>query len=475
MSSFARPRSVAGWAVVSTFALGLALRVYASVSVWPADLAMHDTAGYVRGAHYGLAQAPLEPSGYSIFLRVLHAFSTRLGSVIAVQHLLGLAAGALLYLAVRRLGAPLWIALAGAAAIWLNGDQILLEQVLLSEALFVFLLMLALYGVVASRDSDGLLWPVVAGASTVAMVFVRGVGDPLVLVFAAFLLYGFWRTRSRWLLRAGAALAAGVVVLGAYAGVRHHDTGSWSVSPAGSGWALYARVAQFADCSKFEPPPDTRQLCETTPPSRRPGAGIYSWYPQSPAIKAYGQDPRGSHQLSEFSIAVIEHQPGGYAHAVLVDMERYVNENAGHPKVGDFGGPSSLSFLKARQPDPAGTQQVRAYYHTFHIRTSGASTLASYQNVMRVHGWLLAALAALGLVGVLLARGPLRYGALLMGLSGLALLATPAVVAVTTWRYSIPGAPLLMVAGAIGAASLWPALGGAAARLSPARRPATTP
>jgi hypothetical protein len=308
----------------------------------------------------------------------------------------------------------------------------------------------------------------------VAMPFVRGVADPLVLLLGAFLLYGLWRTRRRFALRAGAALAAGLIVVAAYAGVRHHDTGSWSVSPQGSGWSLYARVAQFADCSKFKPPSGTRPLCETTPPSQRPGVSIYGWYPQSPAIKAYGEPPRGSSLLTKFSVAAIEHQPRDYAHAMLVDLERFVNEDAGHPKAGDFGGPGSLSFLKARHPDPAGTQQVRAYYHTFHIRTSGASALASYQSVMRVHPWLLALLAALGLVGMALARGALRYGALLTGLSGLVLLATPALVNATTWRYSVPAAPLLMVAGAIGASSLWPLLMSALARLSPPRRAATT-
>jgi hypothetical protein len=475
MGSLPRPRSVAGWVLAATALIGVALRVYASVGLWPADLSMHDTAGYVLGARRGVGWAAMEPSGYPIFLRVLHAVTTHLASVPLAQHVLGMASGALLYLAVRRLGAPAWIAVAGAAAIWLNGDQILLEQVLLTEALFIFLLTVALYAVVASRDSDGFVWPVVAGASIVAMPFVRGVADPLVILLGGFLLFGLLRTHRRRLPRAAAALAAGLIVLGAYSGIRHHDTGSWSVSPEGGGWSLYARVAQFADCTKFTPPAGTRPLCESTPPSKRFGVGIYSWYPQSPAIKAYGEPPRGSRLLSKFGIAAIEHQPGDYAHAVFVDLARFVDQNAGHPKVGDFGGPNSLSFRKAAQPDPAGTQSVRDYYHSFRIRTGGANALASYQDVMRVHGWLLAVLALLGLVGVVFARGSLRYGALLMWLSGAALIATPAIVNTTTWRYSVPAAPLLVVAGAIGAATIWPMLAGSFDRLTAPRRAPATP
>jgi hypothetical protein len=474
MGSLARPRSLAGWTVVAAAGLGLGLRVYASAGIWPADLSKHDTAAYVRAAHYGLGKDPLEPTGYSIFLRVLHFVWAQLAFTVAVQHLLGLAAGALLYLAVRRLGASPWIALAGAAAIWLNGDQILLEQTLLSEGLFVFVLMAAVYSLVRSRDSGGYLWPALTAGLTVALPFIRGVADPLLIVLGGFLLFGLWRARGRWLLRAAVALAAAVVVVAGYSGIRHHDTGSWSVSVKGGGWSLYARVAQWADCSRFKPPSGTRPLCESTPASQRPGAGVYSWLPQSPAIKAYGEPPRGSRQVGEFALAAIEHQPGDYAHAVLVDMARYVNPGAGSPKAGDFGGPDSLSFANTRSPDGEGTQQVRAYYDGFRIRTGAAGSLADYQSVMRVHGWLLAVLAALGLAGVLLARGPLRYGALLMGLSGLALPAIPALVNTTTWRYSIPAAPLLMAAGAIGVAALWPLLASALGRVSAPRRTAPT-
>ena len=268
MGSLVRPRTPASWAVLAVALLGLALRVWAKVGIWPASLSKHDTAAYVRAAHYGLSKDPLEPSGYPIFLRVLHSISGQLAFTTTVQQLLGMAAGALLYLAVRRLGANQWLALAGAAVIWLNGDQIFLEETMLSEGLFVFVLMLALYAVVRSREpGSGYTWPAVAMASTVALPFIRGVADSIVILLFLFLAYGVWRARGRWLLRLGVALIAGLVVVAAYSGVRHHDIGSWSISTQGSGWPLYSRVAQLRTAPSSSRRP-ARGSCARPRPSR---------------------------------------------------------------------------------------------------------------------------------------------------------------------------------------------------------------
>src|SRR3954470_1950378 len=97
-------RSPPALASAGLFAAALALRIYASLSYYPAALVpyAHDGAGYVRGAHRGLSSATQEPLGYPLFLRFLHALSDRLAFTIGVQHVLGLAAGTLFFLAVRR-------------------------------------------------------------------------------------------------------------------------------------------------------------------------------------------------------------------------------------------------------------------------------------------------------------------------------------------------------------------------------------
>src|SRR3569623_1563185 len=62
--------------------------------------------------------------------------------------------------------------------------------------------------------------------------------------------------------------------------------GAWGLSRNGD-WHLYARVAPFADCTKFTPPPGTETLCETTPRAARPTADAYlfNWW-FSPAESA---------------------------------------------------------------------------------------------------------------------------------------------------------------------------------------------
>ncbi|HYH88839.1 MAG TPA: hypothetical protein VEX67_06380 [Solirubrobacteraceae bacterium] len=56
----------------------------------------------------------------------------------------------------------------------------------------------------------------------------------------------------------------------------------------GRGWALYARVAPFADCTAFTPPAGTRVLCEKTDARTRSGPDHYMWDADSPAMRVVG-------------------------------------------------------------------------------------------------------------------------------------------------------------------------------------------
>jgi hypothetical protein len=52
-------------------------------------------------------------------------------------------------------------------------------------------------------------------------------------------------------------------------------------------------VGQFADWTKVTPPKGTEGLCETRPPSERPGTDFYVWSAGSPAQRTFGP-PNGS-------------------------------------------------------------------------------------------------------------------------------------------------------------------------------------
>src|SRR4051794_11226710 len=182
-------------AFAGLFTAALALRIYASLSYYPAALVpnAHDGAGYVRGAHRGLSFETQEPLGYPLFLRFLHALSDRLAFTIGVQHLLGLAAGALFFLAVRRVSGSAWLALVPAAVVWFNADGLFLEHALLSESLFTFLLAVALYVGVRTQERSGPLLVVLAGALAALLPTVRTVGLPVAVAILVCLAVVWWR------------------------------------------------------------------------------------------------------------------------------------------------------------------------------------------------------------------------------------------------------------------------------------------
>src|SRR2546428_611687 len=89
-------------------------------------------------------------------------------------------------------------------------------------------------------------------------------------------------------------------------------------------WNPYTRVAPWADCTKFTPPPGTRPLCATTPPSRRVPTD-YVFGPASPAYRLFGpaflvtKYPHAMSLLRRFSEAAILAQPLDYLHPVWRD------------------------------------------------------------------------------------------------------------------------------------------------------------
>ena len=105
-------------------------------------------------------------------------------------------------------------------------------------------------------------------------------------------------------------------------------------------WNLYGRVAPWADCTKFTPPPGTRALCEATPPSQRgyplPGrsdlarANTTSTAPNPRPTGCSApptSSPRYPHAmglLQKWSEAAILGQPLDYLHAVWLDTIRLV-------------------------------------------------------------------------------------------------------------------------------------------------------
>jgi hypothetical protein len=459
-----RLRSPTVIALAAGLAAAVALRVYAIVSFRPAVLNnnVHDGAVYMRAARRALGSGAQEPSGYPLFLRVVHGLSDDLMTTIGVQHALGLAAGMLLFFVVRRLDAPAWLGLFPAAIVWFNGDQLFLEHALLTEAVFTLVLVATVYAALRCLEGNGSHWALIAGGMGATLLTIRSVALPVPFVVIGWLALASWRLNLRWRRNVAVAAAAALMVTAAYGVVRHNATGRWSVLPEGSQWILYARAAEFADCRKFTPPPGTKVLCESTPPSKRPGPGFYL-YLGGPARAAFGGPEFHGDRVIAFARAAITHQPLDYLELVWTDAIRYVAPKAGPRRNHDFGEPGRLAFPAGTPSvDSAVEREAAAYYRPFK-RPSGspAHGLSQYQKVFRVNGVVLLAFLVLGVAGAASSGTRLRWGIGLLLAIGLELVLVPPLTH-AEWRYAVPAEGLAAAAAAAGAWAVARRRGGSA-------------
>jgi hypothetical protein len=426
----------------------------------PAILYYPDEHSYVHAAAGNLFSNPFRPAGYALFLRLVHFFSGNLVVTIAVQHVVGMASAVLAYAIARRVGAGRWFALIAAAIIVLSGDQLYLEHILLSDGLFVTVLLLTCYCALRTRAAGVLtrpwrppLWALAAGAVAGALVTVRTIGLAVAGVLVVWLLVAGgagWRRR----LAAGglAALVCTALVLG-YAFAQQSATGVFGLTRFG-GWPLYGRAAPFADCSRFTPPAGTAGLCQDTPASNRPGPQFYIWHSTSPAHRLFGRPPMGSAKVGAFALTAILAQPGDYLFAVARDLARYVDPSI-EPQSTWGVRPGGLS-LNERQPltQAVNLRVIRTYYGpvTVRVRSGIVNRLTTWQGIVRTHAWMIGLAVLLAAVGMFYTPDrDTRAGlGLLLG-SALAILVVSAMVAGYSYRYELPPAALLMVAGARGA------------------------
>ncbi|HEY2637264.1 MAG TPA: hypothetical protein VGI54_07750 [Solirubrobacteraceae bacterium] len=475
------PRDPAGhdaartW-LVGILAAGAVLRLLFMIAWEPAFMGWPDAKTYLLSAHGQVFASVLRPAGYPIFLRLLDIVVPSFSVIIVVNHLLGLGAAALLFFAVRRAGGPAALGLVPAAVVALGGDGVFLEHSPLSEPLFIFLVSLGLW--CAARSLDRGRWAAAAGAALALAATVRVVGLVLLPVLAVWLLAGMgggWRRRA---LAVVVGLVGAGAVVGAYYGAEDVAIGQTGLSRAGA-WHLYGRVAPFADCSKFTPPPGTQQLCEATPRARRPYTDdyIFNWW-YSPAIRAFGgpglATAAGTAAVRSFAIAVIEHQPMEYVGEVTAGMLRYVAPSSFR---GAGGGPSYADFLDNLFSPPIGQDglnTIRRYYgwgpRTFQVHQVVLDALRDWEAATRLQGPVMALLMLLSLAAPFVTTGRARRMAGLLTLSAWALLVAPVASLEFSARTAVPGFGALAGAAALGG---WGCAAFVRARLPATRRAAT--
>ncbi len=451
-------------ALAVLLAAGLVLRVWLT-AVWsPALIGYSDTGIYFTGAVESLWSDPIRMVGYSIFLRALHFAAPNLILVVVVQHAMGLLAAALAFFTVRRCGGPPWLGLAPAAVLALGGDVIFLEHAALSDALFIFLIAAMLYCAVRTLD-DGLPWAALAGLCAGFAVWDRTAGLGLVIVLAIWLALAWGRPSRRSLSAAGAALGVALVVVGIYAGWRSAAADLPGALTSNNAWNLYGRVAPWADCEKFTPPPGSEGLCESTPAAERGyrSGEEYIYWETSPAHALYGPpyllsgDPDAMEEMEAWSQAAIRGQPGDYLHAVWRDAIRLVDSDAA--SYSQLSADELIDFLLygAEGPDGSGRNEFSEYWQGRLYpdepppRHGDIGPLRWWEEVTRVDGLLMIALLALSFGAPFLLRGRPRSGALLFAATAWLLLFFPILLKGFDYRFVIPAFAPLAAAAALSA------------------------
>ena len=258
-------------------------------------------------------------TGYSLFLRALEPFHS-LTLVTGVQHLMGLGVAVMIYLLLRRSGVPPRWATVATLPVLLDGFEIEDEHMVMAEALFTFLIMLAMLLILWRARVP---WPVALLAGLLAgyAVDVRSEGLPVLVLFPAFLLlraltHGGWRNWRGWLAAIVMAAGCAAPVLG-YAAWFHSWTGSYALTRS-DGFYLWGRVSSFAECSVIKPPADELKICPSGSPSSRTPPGDYIWHaPQVHDLAGGPVSVANNALLRDFAIRAVEAQPLGYLHTVL--------------------------------------------------------------------------------------------------------------------------------------------------------------
>jgi len=234
------------WFFALMFTVGAAGRVLTMVAYRPALLYI-DSFGYLANSK-SLNPTGNEPIGYPLVLRVL----LHLGdfeTVVALQHLLGLAMGLCVYVLLLRYRMPKTLAVLASAPVLLDAYEWQIEQNILTDSLFLALITAALV-LLTWRRRPGPWLAAGAGLLLGAAVTVRLVGEAALVPAVLFVVLAAgpdWRRRIKAVAAFGIACA---VPLGSYAVYMHGFTGTYGL-PTNNSIMLYGRTAEIADCASL--------------------------------------------------------------------------------------------------------------------------------------------------------------------------------------------------------------------------------
>jgi hypothetical protein len=399
---------------------------------------------YVDSYEYlSLALHP-EPSqgfrniGYPLLLRALSPFHS-IPMVVAVQHLLGLAIGLMVYVVLLRRGVPAWGAVLATVPVLFDGQMLQLEHAVLSDTLFIFLVVAA---VVTLMWSPGRPSARAVGGACLLLALAaltRSVGLPLLLLVLCYL-----AVRRIGLRRLAVAAVTGLSPLILYASWYQAEHGRFALSGV-DGVSLWARTMTFADCGRIKPPPAEAPLCPNG--TWRDAASEYVWAPGSSLNRMPGGAVVNNDLARSFALHAILAQPLDYLGAVTHDVSLAFHWTpARHPQrvTPAFGfkegrwEPSGLPPWTGRALSGYAPGTSGGYYSV----EPYSGFLRAYQYPAYLRGPFLAAILLAGALG-------LRHGTLLPWGTAIGLLVLPVAVLDFDHRYVLPVVPVACLAAAI--------------------------
>ena len=430
---------------------------------------------WFSGDSYVYVGAALRPrpdlsktTGYSLFLRTLlpfHSFTL----VTGLQHLMGLGIAVMIYVLARRAGvSKRWSTLA-TLPVLLDGFEIEDEHMIMAEALFTFLVMLALLLILWRYRT---WWPIalVAGLLVGYAVDVRSEGLPLLVLFPLFMVWRGWRSWRGWLAVVTMTIGCAAPVL-AYAAWFHEWNGSYNLTQS-AGFYAWGRVSSFAECSAINPPADEMKFCPSGPPSSRTAPGDYIWHaPQvhQDLLPGSPVSVTNNNLLENFAIRAVLAQPFGYAKAVIKGLALAVE----WPRQ-KYPDPGTVSYYYFRlQPQYIPNNHVwikggTAYQDAVRYGHANPSTVVEpfaalislYERVVYTYGPLFGLIVLAGLGGLVRIEGlrerrprlvwSRRTGSMMPWVTGVVLLVFPIAAADFDYRYLLPVLPFVSLAAGLG-------------------------
>jgi hypothetical protein len=451
------------------FSLALAAavvpRVIATLGFQPAVLFRLDTYDYLWGAVH-FSPNLVNPSGYSVFLRLLLPFHS-IVLVVVIQHLLGLVAAGMVYALLRRYGLPSWGATLAAAPVLFDPAQFLIEQFIMADLLSMVLMVMA-FAVLLMRDSPSVGRIATAGLLMGASATIRPTTLPLVMLIPVYLLIHNvgWR-------KAGAGLAAGALPVVAYMGWFDAAHGSFNMSNS-NGLFLWSRTMSFANCGVIKPPADLRALCpENQPPplavadpSRRPLPKKYLWnhdaWQWQPSSQQFVPDTAAFTQANnsralQFAIKAIAAQPMSYVGVIAresvrpftkTNSLRFPTYQPATDTLTRADRPYAIGAVVAYTGNTQGVSNDLGYAFGTRVEQPFAFLIRGYQRYIFLPGPLFAAILLVGLAGLLIPRRRTAAAAYLW-VSALIIMILPTAEHEYVYRYVIPTVPLVCIAAAL--------------------------